>query len=74
MFITNESKFWLLLWCIGALALVAIVGQSLDYWKDHNTKIVQLIKDGVSPVEALCALQDDYGEHPVCIITATKNH
>ena len=31
-----------------------------------------MVESGVSPVEVTCALQDDYGQMPVCIAIAVK--
>lgn len=67
-----DNKFWLFTSLIFSLLFIAILYISTDYWKNHNTKIVTLIQEGVSPTEAMCALQDDYGTHPVCVIHATK--
>jgi hypothetical protein len=69
---SDKSKFWIGINLIVAFALVAIVYFSTAYWKDHNQKIVDLIESGTSPVAAMCAMQDDYGRHPTCIILAAK--
>jgi hypothetical protein len=68
----DSSKFWLGINFIVAFSLVAIFYFSTAYWKDHNQKIVDLIESGTNPVAAMCAMQDDYGKHPTCIILATK--
>jgi len=68
----HEGKFWAALWAMFLITLCVIISLSTNYWKDHNTKIVELIKAGVPPVEAICAMQDDYGKHPTCIIIATQ--
>ena len=69
---SNESRFWIAINAIVFSAIVGIVFLSTSYWKDHNTKIVDLIGSGVNPVAAMCAMQDDYGKMPVCIVLATK--
>ena len=68
----SEDTFWTLLWAMGLTSIVLIVYFSLNYWIDHNTKIVELIKEGVPAKEALCTLKHDYGQDPVCIINAVK--
>ena len=51
--------------------MIVAIGSS--YWKDYNTQLVSMIVDnGVSPIEATCALQDDYGNNPSCIILAIE--
>lgn len=52
--------------------IVALVALSINYYKDHNSKIVELINQGVPAVEAICALQDDYGKNPTCLVIAAK--
>jgi len=63
---------WLSAGGIGETVLLGVVISTQMYWVNHNTKIVQLIENGATAVEAMCALQDDYGNHPTCIILATK--
>tara|TARA_R110000851_G_scaffold321887_1_gene487585 strand:- start:59 stop:277 length:219 start_codon:yes stop_codon:yes gene_type:complete len=70
---SDESKFWLCINFIVASTLVAIVYFSTSYWKDHNQKVVDLINSGSDPISVMCAMQDDYGNHPTCIILATKD-
>lgn len=70
--IDGNNKFWLGIWAIigGVVCVISIV-TSL-YWVDHNMKIVKLIDSGIDPVGAMCAMQNDFGKHPTCIILATK--
>ena len=70
---SSESKFWIAVNSIVWTAIVLIVMLSTMYWKDHNTKIVEMVSNGVNPVAAMCAMQDDYGNSPVCVLLATKN-
>ena len=70
---SDTGKFWLGANAIFAIGLCIIVSLSLDYWKDHNSKIVSLIKEGVDPAAAMCAMQNDYGDHPSCVVLAAKS-
>lgn len=70
---SDTSKFWIAVNAIAMVGFFSIVYLSTNYWKDHNTKIVQMISDGVDPVAAMCAMQDDYGTMPVCLVLAAKN-
>lgn len=71
---SSNDKFWAVTnFFFGFMIIFTVVHAVSDYWKDHNTKIVQLIKEGTPPVEAMCAMQNDYGKHPTCIIIATKS-
>ena len=69
----NESKFWIAVNAIVGAAFLGAVYLGTSYWSDHNRKIVELIGTGVDPVAAMCAMQDDYGDHPTCVILATKS-
>ena len=69
---SDNSKFWLSCHAILGATIVLIVAISTSYWKDHNKKIVELIVAGADPVAAMCAMQDDYGKMPVCLILATQ--
>lgn len=69
---SNELKFWVSIWAVLSTTILGIVYLTTAYWADHNTKIVSLINDGVDPVSAMCAMQDDYGNNPTCIVLATK--
>lgn len=69
---SNDDKFWISISLITGLVIAIVTFLGLEYWKDHNATIVELVKSGASPVEAMCAMQNDYGTHPTCIIIATK--
>lgn len=69
---SDESKFWISVNAIISTALVLIVLISVLYWDSHNKKIVDMVKSGADPVSVMCAMQDDYGKHPTCIILAAK--
>jgi len=68
----DTSKFWIACNAIAGVTLVLVVVLSTSYWKDHNAKIVELIGSGTDPVAAMCAMQDDYGIMPVCLVLAAK--
>lgn len=68
----SEGKFWVSIWSVIGLVFLGVIFLSTSYWIDHNKKIVDLIGAGVDPVAAMCAMQDDYGTMPVCIILAVK--
>jgi len=68
----NEGKFWLSFWAIVGVVILGITYLSTNYWMDYNTKFVQAIKDGVNPMELMCATQDSMGDNPTCVILAAK--
>ena len=68
----SEGKFWTTISALFIILLLGVTSLGTSYWVDHNTKIVHLIESGVDPVEVMCAMQDDYGNTPVCLILATK--
>lgn len=68
----GDEKFWVSVWGIVGVVVIVVASLIATYWNSHNTKIVELIEKGVDPTEAMCALQNDYGTMPVCIVAATK--
>jgi len=69
----NENGYWLGFWFIMLTAFLGTIGYGTSYWKDYNTKMVTMIvENGVDPIAANCAMQDDYGDNPSCIIIANK--
>lgn len=69
---SSDDKFFVSIVGLLVAGLVAIGTILALYWADHNDKIMRLIDAGVDPVAAMCALQDDRGNHPTCIILAMK--
>lgn len=68
----SDDKFWVCVWGIAGATLVAIVITCMVYSHHKNLVINELVKNGASPVEALCALDDTMGDNPTCVIAATK--
>lgn len=69
---TNDAKFWLSFTAIITIGVCVVIDLGTSYWKHHNNKIAELIEKGTDPVEVMCAMQNDYGNHPTCIVLATK--
>lgn len=68
----NESKFWLGVTGIISAAIVLIVITGSCYWNNQSKIIAEMVKNGASPIAAMCATQDDYGKNPTCIVLAAK--
>ena len=68
----SENKFWAIIWTLIATVILGIAFGIVSYWEHHNEIVAQLIAEGVNPVAVKCALQDDYGRMPVCLVLATK--
>jgi hypothetical protein len=68
----NESKFWLGITGIISAAIVLIVITGSLYWNNQSKIIAEMVKNGASPIAAMCATQDDYGNNPTCVVLATK--
>lgn len=69
---SDESKFWISCWAIAGAVALGVIWLSTAYWKDHNKKIADMVGQGVDPVAVMCAMQDDYGNMPVCIVLASS--
>lgn len=70
---SDTSKFWLGINVLLFTTICIVFALSVSYWKDHNTKIANMVLEGVDPVSVMCAMQDDYGNHPVCLVLATQS-
>lgn len=68
----SSDKLLAIFSLLATLIILGSVAFSTNYYKHQNTKIVELIKAGVSPVAAMCAVQDDLGNHPTCVILAAE--
>jgi len=68
----NEGKFWVATWAVCGVVFLGFFLIVSGYYMDKNAKITEMVKSGVSPVEAVCALSDDYGNNPTCVVLAAK--
>jgi len=69
----SNGKFSSVFLCISGAVIITLIVSTTIYWVDHNSKIVNLIESGVSPIAAMCALQDDRGKNATCIVLAVKS-
>lgn len=69
---SDDNRFWLGVNFIVCSAICTIVFVSTNYYKDYNTKVVAMLKDGVNPVAIQCATNDRRGDNPTCILLSTK--
>ena len=69
----SEHKLWLGIWSLAAIALVAFMFFNYSYYKHEVDTVKELAEMGVNPVAIKCALQDDYGEFPVCVALAARS-
>lgn len=68
----TDNQLWTSIMVIIGLVAVALMGAFTGYYKHQNEVIAAMVKDGVDPVAAKCALQDDYGRNPTCLVLAAR--
>jgi hypothetical protein len=68
----DETKFWLGVNLVSWTAVVLLVWIISSYFKDLNGKVAEMVKQGVDPIAVSCALQDNYGNNPTCLVLASK--
>ena len=68
----NDTKLAIAVGMMASAIIITFILANMTYWINHNGKIVALIENGVSPIEAQCALQDDYGKNPTCLVLAAR--
>jgi hypothetical protein len=64
----TEQKFWLVVILCITLIIVTVSVVTAFYWTKRNILITDMVKNGTDPVGAICALENDYGQHPTCIV------
>ena len=68
----KDQIFWCVQFGIGAFVLIALMVTLSGYSANHKSQIVELVKQGSSPIAASCALDDSRGNNPSCIIIVTN--
>jgi len=68
----NENNFWLGAFSIIAFTIITSVFLATNFYLERNRIVAEMVKTGVSPIAALCAVNDDYGKYPTCIIYVTR--
>lgn len=65
----SENKFWVTVWGLVATILIVLMAVVAFSSQATNDKIVQMVREGASPVEASCALSSmaaTAGEAIIC--------
>jgi len=68
----STDKFWLGIWGLATIVTVIVVISITVACHNKNTVILEMVKTGMSPIAALCALDDTIGNNPTCVILAIK--
>ena len=68
----NDETFWISIWGMAAAVIMILILAVNNHWKHHNELVVDMVKSGIDPIAVKCALEDDYGNHPVCLVLAAK--
>ncbi len=68
----SDNEFWIRACAIFGLVVCTLMSLITIYWAHQNNKIAEMVNSGTNPVAAKCAMQDDYGRMPVCLVLAAK--
>lgn len=68
----SDDKFWVCVWSIVGAVIATIVISIATYYHHKNIVINEMVKNGISSIAALCALDDTIGNNPTCVILAVK--
>ena len=68
----KENQFWIAFNVIWAVVIAVFIIAIFIYFQRENELITEMVKAGVDPIEVKCALDDDLGKHPVCVVLAAK--
>ena len=69
----QEQTFWAVQFGIAMMGVCTLIVMLSTYWNNHNNIVHAMIDSGIPPVAVMCALQNDYGDMPVCLVLATKS-
>ncbi len=70
----DNNKFLI---CVIAMGLTTISIMAICiaiYNIKENSAIVDMVKNGSPPIEAMCAIKDNFGDNPNCIIFSSKKN
>ena len=68
----GDNAYWIIIWSMPVLLIIILMFGITNYYDNKNEKIVKLIQDGHNPLSINCAFDDEYGNHPTCIVLATN--
>lgn len=71
-FSLSENGFYSILWTGFFICIISIFASISGYYDSKNEKISELIREGHNPIAVKCAMDDEYGRHPSCVILATN--
>lgn len=63
----NENKFWICIWIIVSITLSFLFFSIAYYSNKSEEKIVDLIKSGVNPIQAHCAISMTQSNSLICM-------
>lgn len=69
---SSDAKFWVAQFAILAVIILGIAGYTTSYNKAFDERIVELVKAGTDPIAAVCALEDQRGVNPTCVVLSAK--
>lgn len=69
----NDQKFWIRIWTILAVTILALISGVQLYYNSQNDKLVAMVKAGADPIKAMCAMGDlsISGRAAVCATAAS---
>lgn len=67
-----EYKFWIYFCGFMAIVIITLILNINIYYTNRNQMVVEMVKQGVSPAEALCGIDNIEGRNPTCVLYAVK--
>lgn len=69
---SSDDKFWVAQFAILAVIILGIAGYTTSYHKAYDERIAELVEAGTDPLAAMCALEDQQGNNPTCVLLSAK--
>jgi hypothetical protein len=69
---SDENKFWLGLWALGAIVVIALISACVSTAHHKLDTLQDMVAKGANPMAASCALGVGQNEIGVCTLLATQ--
>lgn len=69
----DTEQLWASFWAVLGATIIGLSLVIHSYSTQENEIILQMVKEGYSPIEAACAVEDSMGDSPTCVAFAIKN-
>ena len=70
----TTNQLYAVFWALLAFVIIMIAIATNNYYKHKTEQIADMVKHGVSGIEASCAVNDTYGNNPSCMAAIVQDN